>query len=970
MNTSCRPGGFIRLLCGALALLALAAQAVAADATPAVSGPWIVALDPANAFNFIFVKGNTHYGDLNIQGFGAHWSWSPPETRQGFAENGVLDISTRFFSAHNPDKIIHVREVVSKTAPKTLTFKYTLSAAEDQQLTQLSPYFSLANANYQQGSIVWTGVDNTTFTWNLPIPRRDSQTKVKAMAFKLTNVGEIDVTFDPPFQIPSESNALRMPLAAATFPKGATDITISYTFPDEVDFCAGKDEVAQHEKLLADASWFDFTPANTVKDHSVIGMEDWLGDGAAIDARGGVRQVGSHFEFAATHALVKFWGVNLQYADNAPPHVDADYTAARFAKYGVNCVRLHKFLNAGWEGIGSKTDSTQFDPKGLEQFDYFTNALKAHGIYYGFSHSYGFKVRPGDKAKLWNYEEIMQQDVNGSTYGLINFCPDIQDLMITALVEVLKHKNPYTGLSYAQDPALAFVECQNEDNIFFWASPPALAKCPSYKAKLNERFAAWLKAKYGSDAAVKTAWGGNLGDGQSVNTSVACWADNIWQFTTDGLLGVGGGHRRFMMDSAAFLHHEQDQFYAKFVKAVRDAGYQGPLEGSPWWAPDMLPQYYTLLSDATVGHVDRHNYFAGGEAQMFTSMLSDPGSGYLSSGMEQVKDHTFGVSEWNHVYPNVYQAEGPVIMAAYGLGLQGWNSALEFRSSSTQDWDNDSHGMDKLGFQSDAGDFHWRTFTVDRIDQLGQYPVLARMVARGDISEGTPILIRRVSDANLDTGVFDFHAAAEASGDVKQYGDHNALAAGKVLVEFTGSKTVPSTLPDMSPFTQGKVISANNKQLTWDYAGKGDITINTAGTKGVCGFTPATPHILDNVTITLNAPYASLLLTSLDKDKSLADCHHALLSAVARISNKGFKYYDFNNEIIDNGTDNGQKSHSIVVEPVLAKLSLAGRPIAAINILDIDGCLQPGKSLPVTPTGDFTIDTGKDKTVYYEVVFN
>ena len=72
----------------------------------------------------------------------------------------------------------------------------------------------------------------------------------------------------------------------------------------------------------------------------------------------------------------------------------------------------------------------------------------------------------------------------------------------------------------------------------------------------------------------------------------------------------------------------------------------------------MLPHYLNLKSDALVGFIDRHNYFGG---QLNDTMLSQPGSGYFSSGLQQVIDRPFSVSEWVHVYPSLYSAEGPAI---------------------------------------------------------------------------------------------------------------------------------------------------------------------------------------------------------------------------------------------------------------------------------------------------------------------
>jgi hypothetical protein len=55
---------------------------------------------------------------------------------------------------------------------------------------------------------------------------------------------------------------------------------------------------------------------------------------------------------------VKFWGVNLSYTASAPDKETADFTAARFAKYGVNAVRMHKFsYPTDKSGIGYPNDS-------------------------------------------------------------------------------------------------------------------------------------------------------------------------------------------------------------------------------------------------------------------------------------------------------------------------------------------------------------------------------------------------------------------------------------------------------------------------------------------------------------------------------------------------------------------------------------------------------------------------------------
>ncbi len=448
-------------------------------------------------------------------------------------------------------------------------------------------------------------------------------------------------------------------------------------------------------------------------------------------------------------------------------------------------------------------------------------------------------------------------------------------------------------------------------------------------------------------------------------------------FSGDGLPQQPGGPRARLLDNAAFLHDVQNRFYGRFVKAIRAAGYQGPLCGSPWQAPAMVPHYYNLRSDYLVGWIDRHNYFGG---KLDDTMLARPGSGYLGSGLQQVADRPFGISEWIHVYPSLYSAEGPAIFAAYGMGLQGWGASYEFQSSS-------GHGA----WSEIVGNFPFGVWNADTPTQIGQYPLLARMVMRGDVTQGPVISTRRLSLAELRQGRFGFSDKIQQHGDIKSFEGTvppEALAAGRVVVEFT-DKPQPSTLPDMKKFEKDKMITSETGQLRWDFAGRGEpgqagqgqtgqarapstdgrpdvhdkgyFTIDTPGTKAVVGFAEGKEQRLGGVTMTLRCPYASLFLTAAGKHETLANARSALVSAVARNCNTGFKVMAFDGRVVDNGKP------PILLEPVKATITIAGRPIAAVKVLDHDG-KRTAKTLAVTD-GTFTIDGAQDKALYYEVVF-
>jgi hypothetical protein len=135
--------------------------------------------------------------------------------------------------------------------------------------------------------------------------------------------------------------------------------------------------------------------------------------------------------------------------------------------------------------------------------DYFLAKLRTNGIYYGWSHIYGHRPALADKNRLLAYDEIAGTEfpwshLNGSTASLVNFAPDLQELNIELTVNMLNHVNPETGLQYAEDPALSFIELQNEDNIYWGAMEATLAQTPTYRRLLCRQFSEWLEEKYGS----------------------------------------------------------------------------------------------------------------------------------------------------------------------------------------------------------------------------------------------------------------------------------------------------------------------------------------------------------------------------------------------------------------------------------------------------------------------------------------
>jgi hypothetical protein len=913
--------------------------------TARAAEPWSILVDPENSLSFNFLRDDRPVFRMGLGGWGPRWAWVGVQSRKK-ADGDRLSGRVPFVVNKDKGEIIDVGFGAWQQAARQITFSYDLEAARDVPLTML-----IASVNFEprgsKGHVTLTHADGKQSKITLPVRGIRTAPATSQVAFAFDTVGTVTMQIDPPSPITFD-NDMRIVLATDLFPKGKRRVTLTLTFPDAANFYAKQSDLDKFTSTLAGPDWFAFRPSKNVT-AGVIDMDSWLDRPAG--KHGGVRMVKDRFEFE-DGTPTKFWGVNLSYTASAPDRETAELTAARFAKYGINAVRMHKFSYPKDQmGIGDPNDSTRMDVQGLDRLDYFVSRLKEHGVYFGWSHTYGFHVVPGDRKRLLAYEEIAKA-LKGNTYAFIHFAEDVQDLLIEMVVNLLRHRNPYTGRTYADEPALCFIELQNEDDIFFYTSENAFNACPTYKKRFLARFASWLMERYGSQEKLKAAWGDALRPAETLTDKNIVPQLNPWFFGEDNLPRQKDGTRRRLLDTAAFLHSVQDRFYSRFVKAIRDAGYRGPLNGSPWQAPSMLPHYYNLYSDYKVGYIDRHNYFEGKGPGMFASMLTHPGSGYFSSGLQQVIDRPFALSEWIHVYPNVYSAEGPAILAAYGLGLQGWDASYEFQSQASRRIFNDI-----------AGQFPWGVWEADVPTSLGQYPALARMIYRGDVKEGEVISVRRISREDLAEGRFSFSDTVEQHGDVKSFGGsvpEEALAAGRVVVEFT-DRSQPSQLPDMGRYRRGSVIRSTTGQLTWDTSDKGFLTINTTGTKAVVGTTQSKELTLGDVKIRLDCQFASFFITALDRGSDLANGKRALITALARQSNTGFTYFAPDNRVIDNGKP------PILLEPVKATVAIAGRPIAAVNILDHDG-RRTGRSLRVTD-GRFTIDGVKDKTIYYEVVF-
>ena len=227
---------------------------------------------------------------------------------------------------------------------------------------------------------------------------------------------------------------------------------------------------------------------------NVTNVSAWLPKPAG--ASGVVRVADGRF--ATEAGPIRFWGTNLCSDACFPSHEDAEKVAARMARFGINCVRMHDMDNSAiW---GKNADKTIINPEQLEKLDYLIYQLKQQGIYTNINLHVSRTL--GDKEGFPFADQRPQYDK-----GIGNFEPRMIELQKKYARDLLTHVNPYTKTAYCEEPAIAMVEISNEDSLCDIWTRGDLDDLPDpYAATLRKLWNVWLVEKYGTTDKLKLAW--------------------------------------------------------------------------------------------------------------------------------------------------------------------------------------------------------------------------------------------------------------------------------------------------------------------------------------------------------------------------------------------------------------------------------------------------------------------------------
>lgn len=852
-----------------------------------------------------------------------------------------------------------------QTAANTFSFEASLTPEADAAMT-LAQFGFTPGAAFHGTNATLTLADGETRTVPIPFTRASLGESIKTLSVRDQAGRVTTLVFEQPASISTDRGNARIVLAKDRLKAGETyRLALTLTLPDAAVFYPGPSALPS-----TTTGWYEFKPRSPFPAASEWSLASWLE--APAGKHGRILRKDDQLIYAGKP--IKLWGLNLSYAACAPDKDLADRRANFYAALGINSVRLHKYADGpGWAGIQSPDSAALLDPAGVERLDYFIAALKKRGIYTKLSPVFIMKPGPGDREAIPFLDELgeLRGGRINPRHGSFYLSTELQDLLIKQLTTLLVHKNPHTGLTYAEDPAIAYVELYNEDSALFGGVTAVMAQSPTLRARTGARFAAWLKNKYKDEAAFTAAWSPTaLNCAILTNQKLPLdesWSDariypagTPWFFNPDNLNTSQLPFKRRLLDTMAFLYELQNEVYARYAAAVRATGYTGELVASNWQAGRMMSHFYNLHSDALHGTIDRHNYFGGGGSFPFNSasMLAAPGGGLLSSGLQQVGDRPFMLSEWIHVAPNEWGVEGPAILGAYGMGLQGWDVSYPFQNRDTGNF------APAIGIQN---------WDVVAPNFLGIFPAVSRQVLRGDVTESSVVHTRHVHIPSLDEAKVGFEEKVSQNADIKTIEGAAfpaaALAAARGVVRFTDTFTATEDF-DLEPFRKGDAIVSSTGQLRW-VAGSNDkdghLVINTPGTQAVVGFAQDKSFDLADVSVRPGSRYGALYVTARSPGGVLATDKAVLVTAIARARNAGAVILA-DSFLFNKGEMKGTRLLGpVVMEPVIATLALkrSGRP--TVHLLDHTG-VKTGKTLPVE-NGVIRIDTGRDATPYYLIEY-
>lgn len=612
---------------------------------------------------------------------------------------------------------------------------------------------------------------------------------------------------------------------------------------------------------------------------------------------------------------VRLWGVNLSFAANFPTHNDAERVAKRMAAFGVNAVRLHHMDTANWPRGIWEANGKDLHPEALDRLDYFINQLAEHGIYVNLNLHVGKK-----------FSTILDIPESGREFDKVTdlFTPELIEARKKYAHTLLTRKNRYRdNMTYAEDYAIAIVEISNEDSMFMsdgnennlsnWDAEHTLRHLPTFYAdRLQKKYNAWLKRKYGTNENLQKAWQVELTTKESLkNAGVKLFADGE------------SGQRR--IDRMVFLAETEKAYYDEMKRFLTDElNCRAMITGTIVFSP------MSLYTQSEMDFIDGHAYwqhpkFPNKQWDMSNWFVPQQPMSHspheavlLRLAAQRMEGKPFTVTEYNHPAPLDSQAECVPMIASFAAA-QDWDGIWLYSYSH----DNDQWDRQHLSgfFDIDSNPAKW-----------GFMPAGAVMFRDGTLRPFTEKTVSALatSEANLTEDLARLHRAIEQN----RVGFFGPLYPAMISTAFSHVLYYSEKIPPQ--FTGSDSGAA--ARLTWNVLdNSGLYLIRNKRSRVMTGSTRWCQTVLEDVFVKVDQPeFAAIAITAMD-GRALDDSQKILITACGRCENTGMEFSDDRRTV---GRNWGRAP--VLIEPVegTIKLPISGESPITCKILNSDGTVK------------------------------
>ena len=648
---------------------------------------------------------------------------------------------------------------------------------------------------------------------------------------------------------------------------------------------------------------------------SVVDLSKYLD--APAGGLGFIQANGEHF-VDRNGKRFRMWGINLGGPLCFPSHDEAELTADIFARLGFNCIRFHG-MDSNWGRSSIKRKggkSSTLDEESMERFDYFMHQLKLRGIYTNLNLNTFRTYLPDDGVP--NPRDL------GLGKWATHFHPRLIELQEKYARDLLTHKNPYTGTSYADEPAVIAVEIVNENSLIEgWAmgklkgvddnSGSTWSPIPTVYAKeLNRQFNQWLSGNRTREQIAELRAEMNVPPDQPL----AVLQPNQFRSVSE---------ERFRADYE-FIVATERTYLDRMKKVIKDeVGLKSMLIVDADHN-DSINGYPHIVNNSDFDYIDGHGYWQHPSIGDVTRTRNDPmvndplDSTVVQFARTPMVGKPFVISETNHPFPHRYAVEGIPIVTAYAL-MHDWDGLL------FHEW-----GEGPLAPSESIPPRSWFRFSYNPM-KLAELMVAGQIWHRRDIEPAKKLVVRSMTDQQI------LERMRLESWKHRPFFE-NEFDPGLALQHRTRWRLnkMPAA-PSYPPAPELGKIEADSGQIRWHGADtrRGRVVVETPRLQSLTGFHRDYRNWnyrgAGQLSTDIRNDFASVAVVSLD-DQPISSSKKMLLFVGDRFTNIDMTWHDDFETVAEWGEGPG------AIRPVTGKVSLwglqqEGRP--TVTVLDALG---------------------------------